>query len=62
MYAHRFLPGGRDRSGDPVFSVWGIDTIYYGTDLADYVGREFGATEGVIGETSRVSFWCDLIG
>lgn len=38
---HRFLPAGRSSSGHPVLSVWGTDIMCYGTDLADYVDREF---------------------
>ncbi|RDI33187.1 hypothetical protein [Lentzea flaviverrucosa] len=41
VYGHRFLPAGRGTSGHPVLSVWGTDIMCYGTDLADYVDREF---------------------
>jgi hypothetical protein len=42
IYAHRFIPAGRDTPGHPVLSVWGTDVICYGHDLADYIDREFG--------------------
>src|SRR3712207_7359499 len=41
VYAHRFLPAGRGTFAHPVLSMWGSDVIYYGTDLVDYVRREF---------------------
>ncbi|MGK5440778.1 hypothetical protein ACSNN7_02955 [Micromonospora sp. URMC 105] len=41
VYAHRFLPAGRGTSAHPVLSMRGWDTIYYGTDLLDYIGQEF---------------------
>jgi hypothetical protein len=41
VYAHRFLPAGHGTFGHPVLSMRGTDTIYYGTDLVDYISREF---------------------
>jgi hypothetical protein len=41
VYAHRFIPATPHRAGNPVFSMYGIDTIYYGFDLADYLHNEF---------------------
>jgi hypothetical protein len=41
VYAHRFIPATPHKSGNPVFSMYGIDTIYYGFDLADYLHKEF---------------------
>jgi hypothetical protein len=42
VYAHRYLPAGRDTSGNPVLSIHTLhDTIVYGLDLADYIDREF---------------------
>lgn len=41
VYAHRYLPAGPGTSGHPVLSMWGTDIIYYGTDLLDYLNREF---------------------
>lgn len=37
LYVHRFLPAGRGRWGHPVLSIWGVDVIFYGADLLDYV-------------------------
>jgi hypothetical protein len=41
LYVHRFLPAGRGTWGHPVLSIWGVDVIYYGADLLDYIAREF---------------------
>ncbi len=41
VYAHRFLPAGHGAFGHPVLSMRGWDTIYYGTDLLDYIRQEF---------------------
>lgn len=43
VYAHRFLPAGRGTWGHPVLSMWGTDIICYGSDLAQYITREFGS-------------------
>lgn len=39
---HRYLPAGRGTSGHPVLSIHQADIIIFGTDLADYIDREFG--------------------
>src|SRR6266536_2770364 len=66
---HRYLPAGRGRWGHPVMSIWGIDVIYYGMDLADYVDREFTADNENDGEPEsrprarrpcRETFWVQL--
>ena len=41
LYVHRFLPAGRGTWGHPVLSIWGVDVIFYGADLLDYIDREF---------------------
>lgn len=38
---HRFIPSEPHLSGNPVFSVYQTDIIYYGSDLADYLSNEF---------------------
>ena len=39
---HRFIPDRPHEPGNPVFSVWQTDIIYYGFDLADYLARDLG--------------------
>ncbi|MGV9976571.1 hypothetical protein ACWDUH_02705 [Micromonospora wenchangensis] len=45
LWVHRFLPAGRGGWGHPVLSIWGVDVIYYGADLLDYIDRDFGVPE-----------------
>src|SRR5579863_2963351 len=40
LFAHRYLPEEPCERGNPVFSVYQTDIIYYGADLADYIERE----------------------
>jgi hypothetical protein len=41
IYSHRYIPGQPLESGNPVFSVYQMDIIYYGYDLATYFASEF---------------------
>jgi len=41
IYLHRFIPESPNEPGNPVFSMHGFDTIYYGTTLEEYLAREF---------------------
>jgi len=62
LIGHRYLPEEPHEEGNPVFSVFGSDVIYYGTDLLDYFEREF------VGWRCRpwpdnikyIPFWSDL--
>lgn len=42
VFAHRYLPATPSRAGNPVFSVYQTDIIYYGLDLPSYLEAEFG--------------------
>jgi len=62
IYAHRFLPGTPCESGNPVFSMYGFDTIYYGSDLADYCEREFDGNRAAdIRPRRHIAFWSDIV-
>ena len=65
IFGHRYIPEQPHAVGNPVFSVWQSDIVYYGMDLADYVCREFepGAfpLEPVTGAVRRIPFWSDLV-
>lgn len=66
VYAHRYLPGGRATHGHPVLSIWQTDMIIYGTDLADYVEREFsdpGSRPSLVLDPARpmVPFWREYL-
>ena len=41
IYSHRYMPELPHEGGNPVFSVWGSDIIYYGYDLLSYFVHEF---------------------
>jgi hypothetical protein len=64
VYGHRYLPGQPDTFGHPVLSIWQTDIIYYGSDLADYIDREFGrggAGDDLWEPKASVGFWRDLV-
>jgi ABC-type glycerol-3-phosphate transport system substrate-binding protein len=42
LYSHRYLPSEPLLAGNPVFSVYQTDIIYYGGDLWEYFSNEFG--------------------
>ena len=44
LCGHRYLPAAPFGPGAPVFSVHQTDVIIYGTNLLEYVEREFGTT------------------
>jgi hypothetical protein len=41
VFSHRYLPAEPAESGNPVLSVYQMDIIVYGANLADYFEREF---------------------
>jgi hypothetical protein len=61
LLSHRFLPAMPSESGNPVLSMYGFDTIYYGADLDDYWKREFGGLQTPIGEVRHITFWSDIV-
>ena len=63
LYGHRFLPETPAESGNPVFSVYGSDTIIYGANLEDYFQREFASSgnEPSPGDVKHIPFWSDLV-
>ena len=59
---HRYLPTEPNESGNPIFSIYQSDAIYYGADLADYFEREFGNKPGpIVGPVKSVRFWSELV-
>lgn len=42
IYSHRYIPSQPNIEGNPVFSVYQTDIIYYGYDLPSYLANEFG--------------------
>ncbi len=41
IFGHRYIPSFPLEEGNPVFSVYQMDIIYYGYDLANYLSVEF---------------------
>ena len=61
LYGHRFLPETPSEAGNPVFSMHGFDTIYYGANLMEYFRNEFEGKHQ-IGSTRHILFWSDIVG
>jgi hypothetical protein len=59
IYAHRFMPDRPQESGNPVFSVYQTDIIYYGFDLEDYLRHEFNLVprEARPERIRQIEFW-----
>lgn len=57
---HRFLPETPCKAGNPVFSMYGFDTIYYGANLDEYFSNEFGGKH-VLGRVRHIPFWSDVV-
>lgn len=62
---HRFLPDRPCQAGNPVFSIYQTDIIYYGSDLFDYFCNEFSSYFGrtrltAIDSIRHIDFWSDL--
>jgi hypothetical protein len=67
IFNHRFIPQTPDIAGNPVFSMHGFDTIYYGANLNEYFENEFGGARNELGKvhnigpTRYISFWSDIV-
>ncbi len=66
IYSHRYIPEQPHTAGNPVFSVYQTDIIYYGSDLISYLVHEFGIvlpSEWMSPRSSGtfVEFWSDMI-
>jgi hypothetical protein len=63
IYVHRFMPSEPSIEGNPVFSIWQlVDTIHFGTDLADYLAHEFGVMrpEWSAKKARPIRYWQDV--
>ena len=60
VYSHRYIPWKPKEPGNPVFSCYQSDVIYYGTDIIDWLHREFmgvASRESNTGQARFVPFW-----
>jgi hypothetical protein len=63
LLGHRYLPADPCEPGNPVFSVYQTDIIYYGADLEHYFQNEFGEWSSLENAAYRhITFWSDLAG
>jgi hypothetical protein len=62
LIGHRNLPEEPHEEGNPVFSVYQSDVIYYGANLTDYFEREFtgGDYRPRLDQMKPIRFWSDL--
>lgn len=65
LFSHRYLPEQPYEAGNPVFSVYQSDVIYYGADLDDYFVREFSDDPAVRRASPKplksIPFWADMV-
>ena len=63
VYAHRYLPCEPAEVGNPIFSVYQTDIIYYGSNLSSFFACEMGGishAEIMNGEFKRIRFWSEF--
>lgn len=68
IYSHRFMPDFPTEAGNPIYSVYQTDIIFYGRDLEDYLRNEFKQafgtmkmSEHMIADFRVIPFWSDLV-
>jgi hypothetical protein len=65
LIGHRYLPEHPHESGNPIFSIFYTDAIYYGANLKDYFEREFGdwhtRNQPLPRQIKYIPFWSDLV-
>ncbi|MCB9857430.1 MAG: SMI1/KNR4 family protein [Phycisphaerales bacterium] len=66
IFGHRYLPAEPYTTGNPVFSVYQTDVIYYGVDLLDYFQNEFRyyfgrPSHALTGTPRTIPFWSRLV-
>lgn len=65
IYSHRYIPMEPNIADNPIFSVYQMDIIFYGYNLADYLSNEFKFTlsdnfEHLIKPKHDIEFWSKL--
>jgi len=56
---HRYLPETPKEVGNPVFSVWQSDIIYYWSNLVDWIARETNGWGDGPTVTRKIPFWSE---
>ncbi|MEZ5336615.1 MAG: hypothetical protein R2741_16040 [Methanolobus sp.] len=65
IFSHRYISSEPKERGNPVFSIYQTDIIYYGEDLRSYLKIEFNMrTQNNIDFTKvkYIRFWSEIIG
>jgi len=61
LVSHRYLPAEPSESGNPVFSIYQTDIIYYGANLEHYFENELGVWSSLDESAYRhIRFWSDI--
>jgi len=65
IFSHRYIPDEPHLAGNPVFSVYQTDIVYYGRDLSNYFMNEFSVPKPHWDywtyPTRPIRFWDDVI-
>jgi hypothetical protein len=62
LFGHRYLPEEPCEAGNPVFSVYQSDVIYYGANVQDWLRRELGGWDAEPWPPiKRIRFWSDAV-
>ncbi|MDP4119049.1 MAG: SMI1/KNR4 family protein [Bacillota bacterium] len=63
IYSHRYIPSQPQEAGNPIFSVYQTDIIYYGEDLLSYLQIEFDIkkySDIKFDSIKHIRFWSEL--
>ncbi|MFZ2539073.1 MAG: hypothetical protein WAX04_09240 [Oscillospiraceae bacterium] len=63
--SHRYIPSEPNEVGNPIFSVYQTDIIYYGENLLTYLEVEFhlkNYEEIDLDSIKKIRFWSDFVG
>jgi hypothetical protein len=65
IFSHRYIPEEPHVAGNPVFSIYQTDIIYYGVDLTNYFGNEFSSPRQYnlpnLESVRKIRFWSELV-
>jgi len=63
LISHRYLPAEPCEAGNPVFSIYQSDIIYYGANLTEYFERELvDGNRSLTGDIKHIRFWSEFVG
>jgi len=64
IYSHRCIPESPSESGNPIFSVYQMDIIYYGSNLENYLVHEFrlkSIKKASEQSYKKINFWSSIV-